>query len=135
MDDDVINAVREIETACFDKPWSVAAIAAAVQNETAIFFAESYGYIIGMKLGGDCELFRVAVLPEFRGRGNADRLMRKFLEKCEGNVFLEVASKNIPALNLYKKFGFTEISRRKNYYGDDDGLVMRYEGLSGKPLP
>ncbi|MDR0223041.1 MAG: GNAT family N-acetyltransferase [Oscillospiraceae bacterium] len=122
------NAVHAIEAVCFDEPWSVAAIESSLANPEAVCFVEEGGYIIGMKLGDDYELFRMAVLPEFRGKGAATRLMRKFLEKCGGDVFLEVSSGNIPAIALYKKFGFAEINRRKNYYGGGDGVVMRRGG-------
>ena len=39
-------------------------------------------------------------------------------------ITLEVATKNIPALNLYEKFGFEVIHVRKNYYKDDDAYLM-----------
>ena len=40
-------------------------------------------------------------------------------------VLLEVRQSNLPAVNLYGKFGFKEISVRKNYYKDgENALVM-----------
>jgi ribosomal-protein-alanine N-acetyltransferase len=40
--------------------------------------------------------------------------------------YLEVRKSNIPAINLYKRFGFEIISIRKEYYSDnkEDALVM-----------
>ena len=40
------------------------------------------------------------------------------------NITLEVRVSNIPAINLYKKFGFREVALRKYYYGDEDGILM-----------
>ncbi len=37
---------------------------------------------------------------------------------------LEVNEKNTPAILLYKKYGFEQISVRKNYYNDDDAIIM-----------
>ena len=40
-------------------------------------------------------------------------------------ITLEVASKNIAAINLYEKFGFEIVNVRKNYYPDgDDAYLM-----------
>ena len=40
------------------------------------------------------------------------------------NITLEVRISNEIARNLYKKFGFREVSLRKYYYGDEDGILM-----------
>ena len=48
---------------------------------------------------------------------------KKYLEYA--NVFLEVKRTNLPAINLYHKFGFEEIDIRKMYYSDgQDAVVM-----------
>ena len=40
------------------------------------------------------------------------------------NITLEVRNSNEIARNLYKEFGFREVALRKNYYGDEDGILM-----------
>lgn len=40
------------------------------------------------------------------------------------SLSLEVNEDNLPAINLYKKFGFEQIGIRKNYYEDKNGIVM-----------
>ena len=56
-------------------------------------------------------------------------------EKGNGleTLFLEVRSKNTPAIKLYNSLSFKKISERKNYYKDpvDDALIMM---LSGEPM-
>ena len=43
----------------------------------------------------------------------------------ENKFLLEVNENNIKALKLYKKIGFEEISKRKNYYGkNEDAIIM-----------
>lgn len=123
-----MERIRKIETACFGKPWSKAAIMASLASGHAICFIEDYGYIVGMALSGEYELLRVAVLPEFRGKGRATELLRRFLEKCEGDVFLEADENNLHAIALYKKFGFKETTRRENYYGyGQNAVIMKRE--------
>ena len=38
-------------------------------------------------------------------------------------INLEVSSKNLIAIQLYKTFGFKEVGARKNYYKDCDALL------------
>jgi ribosomal-protein-alanine N-acetyltransferase len=96
---------------------------------------EDYGYAEGMWLSGEYELHNIEVLPQFRSQGKGYLLMKRFLAECNGDVFLEVATKNAHAVKLYQKCGFVEINRRKNYYPDDDAIIMcRYahENIEGK---
>jgi len=129
-----VDTVLKIERACFEKPWSKTAVVLSLENDFMINFVEEWGYIIGTRLyGGDTELYRIGVLPEFRGKGRASELMRRFLEKRRGDVFLEVEESNFPAIALYKKFGFKEISRRKDYYGaGKHALTMKLNGASNE---
>lgn len=72
------------------------------------------------------ELQRIAVRESERRKGLADRLMKKLLEVTEGRIILEVRSKNLPAIGLYNKYGFSRIGVRKGYYSDpaDDAVIM-----------
>ena len=40
------------------------------------------------------------------------------------NITLEVRESNLSAINFYKKNGFNEITKRKNYYKDENGILM-----------
>ena len=47
-------------------------------------------------------------------------------EKGSDTIFLEVNSINMKAISLYKKYGFCEYGRRKNYYGNqEDAILMK----------
>ena len=85
------------------------------------------GYATGIKLDSESELYRIAVLPKHRKQGFAKELLTRFLKKCGNDVFLEVRSKNAAAIALYESAGLKETGRRKNYYGDDDAAVYKYE--------
>ena len=74
----------------------------------------------------------IAVDKEFRRKGLGDKLLCEALKKIQDEnkekVFLEVRGSNIPAINLYKKAGFTNLSVRKKYYDDgEDAVVMAKE--------
>lgn len=67
---------------------------------------------------GVLELTKMAVSPEFQGIGISDKLMTRCVEyaKTQGirNVFLESHTKLVPALSLYRKFGFVEVPGNPN---------------------
>lgn len=89
------------------------------------------GYLMLMNVFTDGEILNIAVLPEYRRRGLADKLFDACCEHCRSlateTLFLEVRESNTPAISLYEKRGFEEIGRRKNYYRQpkEDALVMR----------
>lgn len=51
-------------------------------------------------------LIYIAVDPEKRGNGYGEMLMKKAVDSANGDVALHVEKDN-PAINLYKKIGFT----------------------------
>lgn len=79
----------------------------------------------------EAELFDIAVREEYQGKKLSNILMNHLIENCRHRnvrtIFLEVNTNNTKAINLYDKFGFKEYSRRKNYYGDSDAILMKLE--------
>jgi len=75
-------------------------------------------------------IFRIAVRHEWRHNGIASLMLEKSLNSAckEGaeSAFLEVRQSNIPALALYRKFGFEIIGKRPGYYPEtgEDGIVL-----------
>ena len=53
--------------------------------------------------------------------------MKHIINFCKAKniniINLEVSSKNLTAIELYKTFGFKEVGARKNYYKDCDALL------------
>ena len=98
------------------------------------FTAEEDGkvvaYLIGRMIAPEGEIYRVAVAPNKRQRGLGYRLLDYSVKTSRGkgleSLFLEVRSKNIPAIKLYEAYGFKRVGVRKNYYKnpDDDAIVM-----------
>lgn len=77
------------------------------------------------------ELNYILVLPDYRNNCIASLLMKAMLSDLIKNkvksVTLEVNENNIPAIQLYKKYGFQKISIRKKYYGNEDALLLQKE--------
>ena len=92
---------------------------------------EVIGFFECSIISPECELFDIGIKKEFQGMGYSNLLMNYFFELIKQNkcntVFLEVNSMNNKALNLYKKYGFEQYGVRKNYYGENDAILMKID--------
>lgn len=68
------------------------------------------------------ELASIGVLPEYRGRGIATKLLqatvRKVRRQGAATMWLMVRWDNKPAIDLYRKFGFVRTASVHGYYED-----------------
>ena len=90
---------------------------------------EIVGFIEISIICPDCELYDIAIKKQYQKKHLSNILMDYLMnickeKKCE-TIFLEVNSINSRAINLYKKYGFTKYSVRKNYYGKFDAILMK----------
>jgi ribosomal-protein-alanine N-acetyltransferase len=133
-----IDEVLEIEQASFPKPWTRGMFEGELRNPVSFSYTlkvrpeegkvELGGYVVLWVVHGEAHILNIAVNPKYRGKGIASRLLSLMLELMKRNlvyeVFLEVRVSNTVARDLYKRFGFREAFIRKNYYGDEDAIVM-----------
>lgn len=77
------------------------------------------------------EINNIYVLENERNKKVASKLMEKVINEAQNNkkinITLEVKKDNLPAINLYKKYGFIEKAIRKSYYNGIDGILMEKE--------
>ena len=90
----------------------------------ALMYGQSVGTVALIPAGnGILELTKMAVSPDFQGRGIGDTLMKASIdfarESGTKTVFLESHTKLQPALALYRKHGFVETP------GDPNSLYAR----------
>jgi ribosomal-protein-alanine N-acetyltransferase len=98
--------------------------------------AESNGELIGYAgiyyLSDFADVHTITVSPEHRRKGIGREFLKRLInwarvKKAEA-IMLEVRVGNEEALPLYIENGFTEISRRQNYYGPGlTAIIMRKE--------
>lgn len=132
---DDVRQVTELESEIFSDPWQQKDIFSLVTEPFGICYSavsdgKVIAYVIGRMIAPEGEIYRIATAEKYRRRGIAYRLL-DYAVKCEKGrglecLFLEVRSKNVPARNLYRAYGFKEIGERKNYYSNptDDAIVM-----------
>lgn len=133
---DDLDSILEIEEKCFTNPWSreafeleicnnlLAKYVVAVHNEKII----GYGGI--WLIIDEGHITNVAVHPESRGKGIGNLIVEGLIDLCKRNsierMTLEVRVSNNTAINLYKKYDFSECGIRPKYYSDtkEDALIM-----------
>ena len=90
--------------------------------------------------GEEAELLKIAVRTESRRAGVGavllTSLQRLLYQIGVKEIFLEVRSRNEPALGLYLKHGFNVVGKRAGYYSNptDDALICQFHVSHSEPL-
>ncbi len=88
---------------------------------------EILGYIIGGVNIENSEswLLSITISQKYRGKGIGTKLCHQFLKSCRKRpVKLTVDPENSTAIYIYKKLGFVEDSKEKNYYGNNSPRIV-----------
>ena len=97
-------------------------------NETIYIYKENNinkGFIHIQNAQDIIDLLNIIVKPEYQNQGIGSVLLKYIIDnKQDKKIMLEVRSKNINAIKLYQKYDFKIINIRKNYYKDDDAIIM-----------
>ena len=133
------RTIAALHAASFRRGWSEQEVEGlltdrAVVAQRALAGRSFAGFIMSRLAADEAEILSVAVARNSRGRGLARQLLNLHLRRLAGlgvrTVFLEVDEHNAPAVKLYGRAGFREVSRRANYYPQAGGktaaaLVLR----------
>ena len=130
-----LSAIAEIENLSINPPWSYKAICDFSEYNTNRIITAKIdgvvaGYITYSVIIDEVQIANVAVHPDFRRKGIAEKLLRFLIDEAkESNMFvitLEVRNSNIPAIKLYEKCDFSNVGVRKNYYKNpvEDAILM-----------
>jgi ribosomal-protein-alanine N-acetyltransferase len=79
------------------------------------------GYII---YDLDGHIYSMAVRSSCRRRGFGRALFMQALEHVKDSLWLEVRSKNLTAIEFYRKMGMRVTGKVAGYYGTDDAHIM-----------
>ena len=103
----------------------------ALLGIAAVFAAVLGGYLLEKGnpwvLLQPAELLILGVHPRWRRRGVAGALLDALGRQAGGDIFLEVAEPNGPAIALYRRHGWEQIAIRPGYYhrGSINAIVMK----------
>ena len=131
-----LDMVVALEREVFLFPWTRGNFSDSLQSGYHSLVLEQDGDVFGygvMTIGAqEAHLLTLSIAARAQGKGWGERLLRHFIhiarEQRALTMFLDVRESNHIAARLYKRIGFTQIAKRKDYYpamgGREDSLVM-----------
>lgn len=150
MRDSDIEAVVSLESEIFPDAWPAESFRESMDaSDGGGLIVESrngparklLAYACYYSAAGETHVTNLAVAPDYRRRGIANKILASLNEKAKTSlsdaIFLEVRASNGPAIKLYESRGFQELYRRKNYYHDprEDAVVFVLEFSSTAKHP
>ncbi len=128
-----LPAVLSIERRSFPAPWSLAMFVLELSKPSGVCLAAEtdqgiVGYVVCSRYADVWHLMNVAVDPDRRREGIAERLLDELLAAAgrDGRYTLEVRVSNHGAIAMYERIGFRRAGRRRRYYHDngEDAMIM-----------
>ncbi|MFT7776881.1 ribosomal protein S18-alanine N-acetyltransferase [Roseateles sp.] len=87
--------------------------------------AELLGYWVAMPGVDEMHLLNITVVPGWQGHGLAVTMLDRLVEECRRRglpqLWLEVRVGNARARDVYQRYGFAEVGRRRAYYPVQQG--------------
>ncbi len=131
-----LNSISSNLETDYDNFWNINILKKELQDSNSSYFIfkdkdEIIGFA-GITIILDiAELNNIVIKKSFRGNGFSSLLLEELINYSKQNkcskINLEVSKNNTIALNLYKKFGFTEVGVRKKYYNGIDAILLTKE--------
>jgi ribosomal-protein-alanine N-acetyltransferase len=133
--------VLALEESVYPHPWSMGNFVDSLSSNYEAWVlrdqnGDLLGYFLLMAIVDEAHLLNVAVSAERQGQGLGRVLLNQAVACARGlgmeSVLLEVRPSNTRALEIYERYGFKQIGRRKGYYPAanqqrEDAIVMRFE--------
>lgn len=131
---DDLEDVVALEARTYSTPWSeqVFRDELTADNRSYLKAVDAEGRLVGyaglMEVAEEAHVTTVVVDPDHRGGRVGTRLMLSLVTSAIGagarSLTLEVRVSNAAAQSLYRRFGMAPVGVRKDYYLDEDALVM-----------
>ncbi|MFH1480804.1 MAG: ribosomal protein S18-alanine N-acetyltransferase, partial [Pseudomonadota bacterium] len=121
-----LSRILEIENLSFRSPWSPKIFIEEIRNPLSRLWVLSpngipSGYVCFWIYDGEIQLLNIAVHPQERRNGYGFHILKEMIGVGASSgvkaIWLEARPSNLAAIKLYKKLGFTEVGRRRRYYG------------------
>lgn len=125
-----LTEVMAIERQAYPVPWTHGNFVDSLASGYAAEVlrgprAELLGYWLAMQGVDEMHLLNITVAPAWQGRGLAvamlDRLVAACRERDLPQLWLEVRLGNERAQAVYRRYGFSDVGRRRAYYPTPEG--------------
>ncbi len=133
---DTIYAIDETSS-CYN--WTRNMFLEELENKNSFFkvlFLDNtvVGYIIYHIVLDEAEILNIVIDNKFKRQNLGNYLLEQTINDITNKniktIFLEVGEKNIPAINLYLKFGFEQYGTRKEYYKNKENAILMKKQLN-----
>mgnify|MGYP001814371378 FL=1 len=137
---DDVPAVLALEERVYPEPWTEGVFRDELAQPNRVYLTvidddEIIGYAGMMIVFEDAHITTMSVAPEARGTGIAQKMMMRLVDTAIASeaehLTLEVRMSNEAAQALYRKFGFAPVGVRKDYYLNEDALIMWASDING----
>jgi [ribosomal protein S18]-alanine N-acetyltransferase len=144
---DEIDSIVILDRLCFGGLWSIDSYRRELTNDNSHFLGVSIEPALAPETSGiigfgcfwaildEAHITLLGVHPQYQRQGLGTLLLTALLDKARSiemaRATLEVRATNQGAIDLYERFGFQTVGRRKKYYQDtgEDGIIMWRGGL------
>ena len=124
MTPDDLDAVMAIEQSAYSHPWSRGnfrdSLNPLFDAHCLWLEGELLGYFLAMHGVEEMHLLNITVAPSRQGQGWGHMMLDalSLLSRSQGAqwLWLEVRQSNARALQVYERYGFKQVSIRKDYY-------------------
>ena len=126
--------IEDILTTDFDDFWNKKVLKEELSSSSSKYIVakindEIVGFA-GLKIVLDeVDIMNIVTKKNYRRQGIGSLLLKNLIMLCENSniksITLEVNENNSNAIDLYLKFGFQKISIRKNYYKNQNAIIMK----------
>ena len=134
----VAKQLEEIENEIFTTAWPNETIKQKINSNEFKYWIykenEKIVAYLGIQFINDfIEILGIGVIEESRNKGIAKQLMNELIKYFNQSTYLkillEVRESNSTAKNLYTNLGFIKVSKRKNYYKNEDADIYLKEKI------
>lgn len=138
MTDYDLSLIKDILIDDFDDFWTYDVLQEELNNPNSEYFVAKLGNnILGFagiwKAVDDVHITDIVVKKSNRQTGIGSKLLEKLIQTAKSQNFnsitLEVNEHNLPAINLYLKYGFKNVGFRKKYYNNKDNAIIMTKEL------
>lgn len=135
MQKEDIEGVLEVEKESFKTPWTRRLFFDELENPRTVYYVccsedEILGYGGMWHVVDEGQITNIAVKKNSRKKGIGSKILEEIINWSKEHdikvIELEVRQGNFGALELYKKYGFRAVGKRKGYYKEplEDAVLM-----------
>lgn len=128
-----LEVIKDCLLTDFDDFWSYNILKQELENgKSKYFVAKQENEIVGfagiLLIIDQVNIMNIVVKKDKRNFGIGSSLLEEIIRYSKihnaTSITLEVNEKNIPAIKLYKKYGFKQVGLRRKYYNNEDNAIL-----------